>query len=241
MTCQEKLDILKVSILVGFSVSSSVSEEIEHARTKKKSRRQSKSRKRKQNITRSERIAPLEESGTYKKKKRRTKRSNAVQEVSETAHSSTYLLTDYLTFISSLKVSFQDIKPVVQYSLIVFSVFLAISLISFDPMDLQQISNSVELHNAGGILGAYLSKTLLRLLGYGAWALVSIGGLQVLSLAGRSIGNLKLYLSLAGVMVSLLSITALIHPETTISGFYPGGLLGFHTQEVLVFYYKNII
>ena len=210
MTCQEKLDILNVSILVGFSVSNSVSEEIEQVRQKKNSRRQSRSRKKKQNPTRSERIAPLEQSSTHKRKKKRTKSALSAKEVSETAHSSTYLFTSYLTFISSIKDSLLNVKPIAQYSLVVFSVFLAISLLSFDPMDLQQISSSVELNNAGGILGAYLSKTLLRVFGYGSWALVSIGGLQVLSLAGRSIGNLKLYLSLFGMMVSLLSMTALV-------------------------------
>ena len=64
--------------------------------------------------------------------------------------------------------------------MIVFSIFLGISLLSFHPMDLRSVHSSHPISNAGGILGAFLSKQLLTYLGFGAWSCLFVGGLQIL-------------------------------------------------------------
>ena len=57
-------------------------------------------------------------------------------------------------------------------------------------MDLRSVHSSHPIANAGGILGAFLSKQLLAYLGFGAWSCLLIGGLQILSLDKRPIGTI---------------------------------------------------
>ena len=134
----------------------------------------------------------------------------------------------------NLHVWYTRARPIIQYGIIVFSIFLGISLLSFNPMDLRSVHSSQSITNAGGILGAFLSKQLLTYLGFGAWSCLFIGGLQILSLAKRPVGTIYHYLAGFGMLWALLGMIALIHPAATSAGYYPSGIIGYETQSLLV-------
>ncbi len=137
-------------------------------------------------------------------------------------------------FLVDSRELYTKLRPIMQYGMIVFSIFLGISLLSYDPMDLRSVHSSHPIANAGGILGAFLSKQLLAYLGFGAWSCLLIGGLQILSLAKRPIGSIYHYIAASGMLWSVLGIIALIHPATTTAGYYPSGIIGYETQSFLV-------
>ena len=94
-------------------------------------------------------------------------------------------------FLVNSKELYIKLRPIIQYGMIVFSIFLGISLLSYDPMDLRSVHSSHPIANAGGILGAFLSKQLLAYLGFGAWSCLLM--VDCIKFGQRPIGDLSLY------------------------------------------------
>ena len=127
------------------------------------------------------------------------------------------------------------------FFLIAFSLYIFISLISYNPSDsgFFNKNSSIEINNLGGPLGASISDFLITLFGYGSFLLLLIGcvwSIQSLFLDSESSTNKTL--------VRLASSIFLLLCFSSIGEFYFmnkfGGIVGSNILNILSSYLGNI-
>jgi DNA segregation ATPase FtsK/SpoIIIE, S-DNA-T family len=134
--------------------------------------------------------------------------------------------------ISNAKISIE----ILLLGLIVFSIYLFISLFSFDPADpsWSQTSMNEPIHNWGGALGAYLSDILLQFFGFAAYVIPFVLFILYLQLAcyfyrncTKNINYFSLALRIIGLITFSFSVTGFLALNVTDWAQYQsGGILG---------------
>ena len=108
---------------------------------------------------------------------------------------------------------------------IFISIYLGLSMMSYDPLQLNS--------NVGGVLGEHFAQMLFHTLGYGAWSILFLGGVCAWKLAKRSIGGLPRVIAFFGLLWSFTCSLSLIFPDVLEQGFFAGGILGNSTALFL--------
>lgn len=133
--------------------------------------------------------------------------------------------------------------------LLVISILIAISLISYDPNDLSRpaalcntSSPNLRIANWAGIIGAYLSGSLIFIIGLSAYIIPALTLIWAIGrFLERPIGNL--YTKLASTMVLLLtasclsSLVSIFQPIARVRG---GGVIGLYFSEQLIKYFGSV-
>jgi len=128
--------------------------------------------------------------------------------------------------------------------LLAFSVFIFISLITFDHSDLSIFSSQVNkpIKNFAGIVGAYIGGFLLFFMGFSAYA-VSMLALfwAIAGFAGRK--SQKLYLKVFGTFFLILAVSStlsLLAGRGRVIRFNMGGFLGLSFSDFLIKYLGSV-
>jgi DNA segregation ATPase FtsK/SpoIIIE, S-DNA-T family len=134
--------------------------------------------------------------------------------------------------LSNAKISIE----ILLLGLIVFSIYLFISLFSFDPADpsWSQTSMHEPIHNWGGALGAYLSDILLQFFGFAAYVIPFVLFILYLQLAcyfyrdyPKKTNYFSISLRIIGLMTFIFSLTGFLALNVTDWAQYQsGGILG---------------
>lgn len=113
-------------------------------------------------------------------------------------------------------------------------VITMVALASFDANDGSLSSAGADsVHNRVGPLGAYLADAAYQMAGYAAWSIVGIAGVMGLKLAGRSIGNIRLWMLLgSSAILGMMAMELLWGGQA--AAFPPGGVIGQLLAHVLV-------
>ena len=140
--------------------------------------------------------------------------------------------TDQISVLEVMSERAGAFKPFALVFLSLFCLYVGVALFSFFPEDAQNIASG-DVKNICGPLGAAISKSLFLIFGYGAWAILPLGGLFAWVAADRPLIS---PVKMAGVGVLFwmtLCFITLLSVDIEIESFYPGGNLGFITISLM--------
>ena len=93
---------------------------------------------------------------------------------------------------------------------------------------------AVEISNAAGPVGAWLSDFLFQTVGYGAWSIIAVAGLFLVRLTGRRPEGFHRLAGGLGLFWSLMCALAIVFPMDGTSDFPAGGMIGLVCSETLL-------